>query len=135
METPPPIVRGLIDTPILIEYRDGLPDPLQFITAIRQSGLRPEFSQLSTLAMLVWCQDQGERIGVATFLATALVHPLNAKVASRSQRILEALPPPSALTADDAIVAATAVEHKLALYTLDPPKFAAVAGLTTIKPY
>jgi len=50
-------------------------------------------------------------------------------------RLLEVLPPPDPLAADDAIIAATAIEQSLPLYTLDPARFANVSGLATLQPY
>ena len=43
--------------------------------------------------------------------------------------------PPVPFTPGDAIVAATALELKLPLYTLTPARFATVSKLTTIQPY
>lgn len=70
-----------------------------------------------------------------TFVKFFTVYSHTARIVRRAQAILEALTPPSPLTADDAIVAATAVEHKLTLYTLDAARFAGVAGLTALPPY
>ena len=130
--TPPP--RGLIDTPVLIAYRDGQPDAMQFITDIRVGG-QLEMSQLSVLALFVWCQDVHDVATVRIFLSGATVHPVTTLSMRRAQRILEQLPPPCGLTADDAIVAAAAIEHTLPLYTLDPARFAAVPGLAALQPY
>ncbi len=127
--------RGLIDTPILIAYREGQPDAVQFVMDLRSIGQSPELSQLSAMVLFAWCQNAGERMGVDAFLLPAVVHPITARIIRRAYRILESLPPPCALTADDAIVAATAIEHNLPLYTLDLPKFAAVAGLSVLQPY
>lgn len=52
-----------------------------------------------------------------------------------AQAFRDTLTPPSLLTTDVAIVAVTANEHKLPLYTLDPARFAAVAGPTALSPY
>jgi predicted nucleic acid-binding protein len=49
--------------------------------------------------------------------------------------LLSAVPLPTLLTPSDAIVAATAIEHSLPLYTLDPARFASVPGLVALKPY
>lgn len=128
--TPP----GLIDTPILLAYREGEPDAVQFITDIRTAG-RPILSEFSALALLAWGYDVSSFDGVRSFLGAARVLPLQARVTLRAHRILDQLPPPAGLTADDAIIAATASAHKLPLYTLDPAKFAAVPGLSATRPY
>ena len=126
--------RGLIDTPVLLAYRNAQADAEQFIIAVRAVGL-PELSQLSALALLAWCQDAGEAAGVRSFLYAATVHGITARTMRRALRILEQHAPPVPLTADDAIVAATAIEQSLPLYTLDPARFAAVPGLAAIQPY
>jgi predicted nucleic acid-binding protein len=131
---PPTPTPGLIDTPVLIGYREGQPDAVQFMLDVRQNG-QPALSQLSALVLLAWPQDAADRVGVEAFLFTADVRPLTARIANRAQTILESLAPPCGLTADDAIVAATAIENKLPLYTLDPARFATVPGLTALRPY
>jgi predicted nucleic acid-binding protein len=119
---------------VVVDYRDGWPNPLQFITDIRASR-QPEFSQITALVILARCQDANELSGIQGFLSISTVHAMTAKITSRAQAILDSLTPPCGLTADDAIVAATAIQHKLPLYALDPSKFATIAGLTVIKPY
>lgn len=134
MVSPVMTVRGIIDTPILIAYWEGQPDAAQFIAGIRIGGL-PEFSQLSAMALLVWCQDNTDRSAVEIFFRASVVHPVTAKLMRRAYRLLELLPPPSPLTAGDAIIAATAIEQSLPLYTLDPARFVNVPGLATLQPY
>ena len=85
--------------------------------------------------MLVWCQDALDLFVVRGFLTLLTVHTVTANTMRRAQRILESLPPPCGLTPDDAIVAATAIEQSLPLYTLDPARFANLPGLVAIKPY
>ena len=108
---------------------------MQFLLAVRQTAQQPVLSQVSALVLLAWAQTAAERIGVDAFLLTADVRPLTARIARRARAILEGLATPSPLTADDALVAATAVEHKLPLYSLDPARYATVPGLTALRPY
>lgn len=132
--TPAPPARGLLDTPVVIDYREGLPGAVAFFTAVRAARL-PEFSQITALSLLARCQDAADRIGVRTFLQISDVHPVTARIVRRAHHLLDHLPPPCGLTADDAVVAATAIEHSLPLYTLDPARFAPVPGLATLRPY
>lgn len=134
MATTPPLQRGLIDTPILIAYRDGLPDAVAFFTAVQKLG-RPDCSQISALALIVWCQDALDLAVIRGFLTLLTVHSVTAHTMRRAQQLLESLPPPCGLTPDDAIIAATAIEHSLPLYALDPTRFAHVVGLATLRPY
>jgi predicted nucleic acid-binding protein len=134
MVTPSPVRRGLLDTPILADYRDGHPDALQLITDLRLLGF-PDMSQISVLALFARCIDPREVTGVRVFLRVSTVHAVTAHTMRRALRLLESLSPPCGLTPDDAIVAATAIEQSLPLYTLDPTRFAAVAGLAAVRPY
>ena len=114
--------------------RRGERDAVQFATdLLRYYSI--EVSELSTMVLLTQCRDATELQGEAAFLASCRVHRITAPISRRAFRILKNLPPPSPLSADDALVAATALEHKLPLYTLDPPKYAGVAGLSAIQPY
>jgi predicted nucleic acid-binding protein len=131
---PAPIVRGLLDTPVVVDYREARPEAMQLFADIRTTRF-PEFSQITAMVLLARCQDAADILGVQTFLKISTVHSITARITRRAQAILESLPPPSPLTADDALVAATALEQKLPLYTLDPPRFAGVAGLTALPPY
>jgi predicted nucleic acid-binding protein len=133
MNTPTPL-RGLIDTPILADYRAGEPNAVAFIGAVRLQRL-PEFSQLSALVLLANAPNLADFNAVSMFLTISTVHNVTARIALRAQDILESLTPPSGLTADDALIAATAIEHSLPLYTLDPNRFAAVPKLTAARPY
>ena len=134
MATTPPLQRGLIDTPILLAYRNGAPDAVTFFAAVQQVG-RPDCSQISALALIVWCQDALDLSVVQGFLTLLNVHVVTAHTMRRAYRLLESLPPPCGLTPDDALSAATAIEHSLPLYTLDPARFAHVPGLATLRPY
>lgn len=96
---------------------------------------RYHVSQLSVLTLVADATDAGERAGLGLFFSWCVVLPLNVRVVARARLVLDRLPPPAGLTADDALVAATALIHKLPLYTLDPGRFAAVPGLTAIRPY
>ena len=134
MATAPLPQRGLIDTPILIAYRDGEPDAVTFIRAVQQTGL-PECSQISALALFVWCQDALDLGSVRALLTLLTVCSVTAHTMRRAQQLLESLTPPCGLTPDDAIVAATAIEQSLLLDALDLARFANVSGLAALRPY
>ncbi|MCE9564529.1 MAG: hypothetical protein K8U57_21025 [Planctomycetes bacterium] len=132
--SPPTISRGLIDTPILLAYRTGEPNSLDFLTAIRLLG-DPEFSELSAIALICNCLNPAELVSLDWFFYAAISYSVTARISQRAYRIVHRLTPPCGLTADDAIVAATAIEHKLPLYALNPNRFATVPGLTVLLPY
>ena len=126
--------RGLIDTDVLRAYRLGDPDTLSFLSDLANLR-RLDISRLSAMVFVADAPDTRERNGLNIFFSWCDIHGVTARIAGRALRILEILPPSAPVTADDAIIAATATEHKLPLYTLDSARFAAVPGLTAIKPY
>jgi len=129
-----PRQRGLIATDILRAFRHGDSDALAFIDSVTSLG-RHHISEHSAMALLADAPDAWERSGLGMFLSWCDIHPVNVRISNRAFRILQQLPPPCGLTADDAIVAATAIEHKLPLYTLNSARFATVPGLTALQPY
>jgi predicted nucleic acid-binding protein len=132
----PGLRKGLVDTPILVDSRAGEPAAVQFMMdLLHRTGLI-NLSQLSGLVMLARCQTTAERDQLLHgFLRNSRVHAVSAQISHRAFRIMSRVPSPSPLSADDAVVAATAVVHKLPLYTLDPARFAAVPGLAVLQPY
>jgi predicted nucleic acid-binding protein len=129
-----PIARGLLDTQIVLDYRAGWPDPVAFFASIRSRGI-PEFSQITAMFVFTDCRDQWEIDSAKVFLRLSKIHAIDKRVVDRAQKLLESLTPPSPLTPDDALIAATAILHKLPLYTLDPAKLGIVSGLTVLQPY
>lgn len=126
--------RGLIDTQVLIEMRAGLADAHRFAIALMRSA-RIELSELSAMVLVAWCPTPVALQKELSFLGNSVLHRITARISQRAFRIIEGFPPPCGLTADDAIVAATAIEHRLPLYTLDPARFAPVSGLNALRPY
>jgi predicted nucleic acid-binding protein len=132
--TPTPIARGVIDTPILVLYREGDAGAALFIQTLR-AVVKPDVSQWSMLYLYVWAQSPSDQTAVRMTRSLSHVHEITAPISKRAAALMDQLPSPSPLTAGDAIVAATALELKIPLYTLDPARFAAVPKLTTTRPY
>jgi predicted nucleic acid-binding protein len=128
------IVPGLIDTPVLVEWKRGLPAAILFLVALNRQQ-HPQLSQLSAMELLAACQTTQERDNVRLFLFGADVYPISTRISRRACALLDTVDVPTELTPSDAIIAATALDRKLSLYTTDPARFAVVPGLATIQPY
>ena len=58
-------IRGLLDTSVVADYRDGWPAPVQFFTSVRLAGF-PEFSEITALALLAEGRLLGDALGNVT---------------------------------------------------------------------
>ena len=129
-----PTTPGLIDTGVMVAWAHGHLSAGRFVLAmLRVGGI--QFSQLTAMELLAGCQTDTERASVLRFVGASHVVSLSDAIAQRAFDLLAALALPLALTPSDALVAATAIEQSLPLYTLDPARFAAVPGLAAIQPY
>lgn len=122
---------GLLDTDVLIAYREADDDAAAFVERVRAEG-KPQISQASVLALLAWCREQHDQTVVNEFLKPVVVHSLTALVSRKAVALMRGLTPPSRLTPVDGLVAATALILKLPLYSLDPHRYATVPGLTAL---
>jgi predicted nucleic acid-binding protein len=126
--------RGLVDTPLLLLMLRGDDEAYQFardMLKVAAIGV----SASSALVALASAQDAAALAERQEFLKSNRVYTLTARIARRAFTLITQLPPPSPITADDAIIAATAIEHSLPLYTLDPARFSNIAGVAAIQPY
>lgn len=122
---------GLLDTDLLLAYREGSASAGAFVAEVRRASVI-RISHASALAVLAWCADEDARSAVRAFLYPAIVHPVTAKISHRAFGVLNQLPLPMRLSPLDGFVAATALIHKLPLYSLDPERYSAVPGLTAL---
>ena len=128
------IVQGVVHAAIMMDLVRGYPPATPVLIALNPIG-GPQFSRVTAIDMLRECQSDAERTLALRFIGTSSVLDLTDAIAQRAFALLTAVPLPTPLTATDAIVAATAIEQSLPLYTFDPARFAAVPGLATAKPY
>ena len=103
--------QALFDTPLVLSFRAGDEPALSFTSR---------------------CADDADRHQLLKFLTDSNVVPASAKAGQRAERLMKTIPLPTRLTADDALVAATALRLKLPLYSLDPDRYAGVRGLTAL---
>jgi predicted nucleic acid-binding protein len=128
------LCRGLLDTPLVMAIETGEPDAILFCQdLLKTSGL--DISELSAITLLAAAQDHAEHATRLLFVTHIRVHRLTARIARRARGYVSSLPVPMPITADDAIIAATAIEHSLPLYTLDPARFANLTGVAALQAY
>ncbi len=122
---------GLLDTDVLIAYREADDAAVAFILAARAAKTL-RVSQASALVLFAWCRDESARDAVRAFLAPATVYPVSTRISRRSFDLINDLSPPPPLSPIDVLVAATALFEKLPLYALNHGRYAGVPGLTAL---
>ena len=128
------LVPGLLDTQIMLDCVRGHPPATSFFIRINWN-IGARFSRLTATEILARCQSDADRALSLRFIGNSIVLDLTDVIVKRAVDLLTTIGLPTTLTASDAIIAATAIEHSLPLYTLDPTRFTAVPGITTLQPY
>lgn len=125
---------GLIDTDILIDAARGLADGTAFLAAQRSaSGV--QISILSAMELVVGCRNGGELTGVQQFLQQVTVLPVGPAISQAAYHLIETFFLSHGLLIPDALIAATALEHGLTLYTRNVRHFQMIPTLTVSRPY
>lgn len=132
--TPLPLVPGLLDTDVLRDLHRATKPATDFAERMIPVSLL-QFSAASVLAVLAECIDANERELLRLLVEPNEVLQITAPISRRALAILKDQPAPSALSTDAALVAATALVHKLPVYTANPARYANLAGLAAIQPY
>jgi predicted nucleic acid-binding protein len=125
---------ALIDTEVVVSWAQGYPPATLFFLARNKLGA-PQISRLSALGMLASCPTDRDRGITLRMIQSVQLMDITDAIIQRAFDLLTTTPLPTLLTASDAIIAATALEHSLPLYTLNPTRFTAVPGITTLQPY
>lgn len=129
-----PLVPGLLDTDILRDLHLGKNNAITFSKQLLLTSML-HYSAASVLAVMSICIDANERELLRLLVEPNEVLQITAPISRRALAILKELPAPAALSADAALVAATALVHKLPVYTANPGRYANLAGLVAIQPY
>ncbi len=125
---------GLLDAELMRACLRGHPPATRFFIALNQSGAA-QLCRITILELLSGCASDAERALARRYVGTMQVLELTAPIARRASDLLDAISLPTALTASDSIIAATALEHGVPLYTLSPVRFAGVPSLVATLPY
>jgi predicted nucleic acid-binding protein len=126
-------VAGVFDIPLVRAYQDSSAEAIEFFKRWVEAGRPIGLGILSTLDLLARSRDEGDRTDWLFFIDNiAVVLTLTPAGVARAEDFLRTSALPCVLSADDALVAATAIVRKLPLYSLDPERYAGVAGLTVL---
>jgi predicted nucleic acid-binding protein len=125
---------GLIDTDILIDGARGVSEARRLVTTLQAEGAL-RVSIISAMELIRGCRNAAELRQVQLMLSQATVLPVSAAASETAYRLVEALFLSHGLAVPDALIAATAIEHSLAVYTRNVRHFRPISGLQVIQPY
>jgi len=125
---------GVFAADLLRAIRTSESAAVTFVLAYMKQR-RMAVSEWSAIKLIADAADTRDAASIKLFLGGCDVLSISAKISKRAYKLIAGFAPPSPLSPDDAIIAATAIIHKLPLYALDPARFAIVPGLAALQPY
>jgi predicted nucleic acid-binding protein len=125
---------GLIDTDILIDAERGVAQAVTFLIAQRAAG-GLNLSVVSAMEMIEGCHNKQDLAALAQFLRYATIVQLNPIISQRAQSWMESFFLSHGLLSADALIAATAAELQLPLYTKNVRHFQMLPSLVVVRPY
>lgn len=128
------LTSGLTDSDILIDAERGVQAAIDFSIAQRGSG-GLQVSVVSAMEMIGGCRNGQELAALTQFLGQISVLQISPAISQRAQGWMELFFLSHGLLIADALIAATAIEHQLPLYTKNVRHFQMLPGLTVVRPY
>lgn len=125
---------GLIDSDILIDATRNFPDAKAFLDRQRAAdGI--QVSIVSAMELIAGCRNAADLRQVQQFLERTTVLPISASVSQTAYGWMRAFFLSHGLLIPDALIAATAFEAGLALYSKNTRHFEMLPGLRAVRPY
>jgi predicted nucleic acid-binding protein len=125
---------GLTDTDILIDAERGVSDAIAFLAAQNAAG-GVQVSIISAMELVAGCRNATELGKVQQFMHRVTLWPVTISGSQTAYRWMESLCMSHGLLIPDSLIAATAAEHGLILYTKNVRHFRVIPGLTVVRPY
>jgi predicted nucleic acid-binding protein len=125
---------GLTDTDILIDATHMVPQALTFLAGQQAAG-GIQKSIVSAMELIAGCRNAKELAAVQRFLHGIQVLPISPAASREAYYLMELFFLSHGLIISDALIAATAWEYRLPLYTRNTRHFQMIPGLTVVQPY
>jgi predicted nucleic acid-binding protein len=129
-----PLPPGLTDTDILVDGQRGVQAAIDFSAHQRASG-GLKLSVISAMELIAGCRTRQELTRVQQLLAHVTVIQVSPAVSRRAQDWMETYSLGHGLAIADSLIAATAVESNLPLYSRNLRHFQLLPGLNVVRPY
>lgn len=124
---------GLTDTDILIDATRGLAVARTFLAQQRSVGIR--ISIISAMELVAGARNAPGLTRIRRFLQAATVLPITSPISMTAYGLMTSFFLSHHLLIPDALIAATALDHGLELYTKNTRDFRMIPGLVVTRPY
>ena len=125
---------GLIDTDILVDATRGLVDAVTFLAA-QQAAAGVQVSVISAMELIAGCRNAVELVQVQQFLNRVTVLPITSCILQTAYQLMQTFYLSHGLLIPDSLIAATALESGLTLFTKNTRHFQMIPGLNVLRPY
>lgn len=132
MESPSQ-ARSLVDTDILIDATKGRAAANAFVKTQQRAGL--QISIITAMEVVVGCRDKVELAQTQEFLQRCTILPVSETVSQIGYQLVESFALSHGMQIPDALIAATALENGLTLYSKNIRHFRMIPELTVMRPY
>ncbi|MDE0314165.1 MAG: type II toxin-antitoxin system VapC family toxin [Candidatus Poribacteria bacterium] len=124
---------GVIDSNILIDAMNGIVDAFAFLEEQQVAGIK--ISIVSAMELIVGCRNKLEMKELQKFFQKCTFLPVTATISQIAFQLMQSFYLSHGLTLPDALIAATAIEHDLTLYTRNTRHFRMIPQLKISQPY
>lgn len=121
----------LIDSNVLIDVSRGKIEAIQFVDALPEPW---SISQVTSLELIVGARDKREAASIDNLLSLYPVAPLTESTGSLAYALLRTYAKSHGLDVFDSLIAATAMENRLTLVTLNRKHYQMIEGLKLLVP-
>ncbi|MFN0109816.1 MAG: type II toxin-antitoxin system VapC family toxin [Blastocatellia bacterium] len=125
---------GLIDTDILIDATHKLPDAVAVLAAQLAVG-KIKISIVSAMELIQGSRNSSELSQIQQFIRQVSVIPINAPTSQTARDLMERFFLSHGLVIPDALIAATAIENGLTLYSKNIRHYKMIPNLSVVRPY
>ncbi|GMU23770.1 MAG: ribonuclease VapC [Phycisphaerae bacterium] len=125
---------GVVDSDILIDAIRGRPEAVQVLGSLH-AGPGVQTSVISAMELIDGCRNATELEHLQAFLLHMEVLPATPAISQTARHLMESFALSHRIGIPDALIAATAQELGLHLYSRNLKHFKMIPGLAVIRPY
>ncbi len=128
-----PHADGVINSNILIDAMNGIVGAVAFLEEQQKTEI--QISIVSAMELIAGCRNKTEMRKLQRFFQRCKLLPVTASVSQVAFQLMESFYLSHGLILPDALIAATAMEHNLTLYTRNTRHFRMIPELKVNQPY